>query len=195
VSLIDVDHLDIVATGPTTLTVDWLEYVYVLGVLVTVGGEPVTLYSAEAWIYVDGQEMDHTSDNEALLPFAANYVMALEGHEQASDPIYEEPELHPLVQWRPVALAVSYKVYLTEPGEAEVVVYEEAAGDEQLLYQARCPTQCAEGWQEFRVEAVTADGIESTVDAWPHMVMNKGELPADLAISGSGGTFTLTVTP
>lgn len=122
-------------------------------------------------------------------------VFALEVHdEEVARTVHREPELHPLIRWTPVATAERYYVYHTQPGGSEARIHTAFHDDDVGIYSVRCPVECEAGWNKFRVEAVLANGIESTTAVWYERIRDLPEAPSDMTLAGTGGVFTLTLT-
>jgi len=145
-------------------------------------------YAFANGLFIKGPETDG-----ADLPFAPDKVLAFEVHDGKYDPIFLQQKIRPKIYWTDVSNAVNYRVYHTPPGGVETMIFEQPHADGVDIYEIVCPVDCPTGWNHFRVEAVDIVGNESTVEAWGHFAYDLPELPSDIEIAGSAGTFTITI--
>jgi len=147
-------------------------------------------YSGKGYIATDGVflQIDTT---ESDLNYAPEDVVFLEVHDEEFVS-GKEPQLHPLIIWKPVTDAEYYAVYQTVPDGSETLIYNASHEDVDFL-QVRCPTVCAEGWHSFRVQAVDSVGNEATVDSFYEYVYDLPDAVSDMSIAGTGGSFTITI--
>lgn len=152
-------------------------------------------FTGTAYLFVDGFFVAGPETSSADLPFPSNQPLAIEGHDANVDPINLKPFIHPSIFWRPRASSDRYRVYHTPPGGSESMIYERDHSGEIDRYEFRFQDDLIEGWHFFRVEAVTIDDIESTVEARPVYAYDIPPLVSDLAIAGGAGSFNFTITP
>jgi len=166
------------------------------GTLTPASPHSVTVsYAGTGYSYIDGEFIAGPDVVSATLPRDPDSVFALEIHSQTvSTTINEQPQLNPLIIWTAVSGAERYNVYHTPPGGSESKIWQQMDEDDIKVYKLRCPVTCIEGWQLFRVESVDSGGNESTVSAWAEYVYNLPDGVSDASLSGSSGTFTLTIT-
>lgn len=152
-------------------------------------------FTGTATAHVNGLQIG-SGTATVLLPFPSDEAIALELHDTTAATAYShEPELYPVSRWRAVSAAARYRIYHTPPGGSEAVINEVIADSELEFYAVRSTTGCGEGWHRFRVTALNAAGVESDglLNDWIR-IRDIPELPSDMEISGSSGTFTITLT-
>jgi len=159
------------------------------------------------WLFCNGslvfEDLDFAGETERELDVAVDTrrPFLIEVHEAAAasaiSAIFPHPELTPFVHWAPSAGAEQYRVYHKESGGAEGclrVVFH----DEHQDHYAVSPYNALEGrdgvWHAFRVEARDYYRRETTTTRWWEMFYDFPTSPAGLAVAGSGGVFSLTVT-
>ena len=159
---------------------------------------PTTLeatYSGIAFFYINGFFVTGPIASPAVLPFAFDEPITIDAHDVRSGSINLKPFTHPTIFWRPSVGAVRYRIFHTPPGGVESIIHEMANQLETIRFEYRSQPEWIEGWHFFRVEAVNAGGIESTVNAEPHFVYDLPPLVSDIAIAGGSGVFNFTITP
>lgn len=154
-----------------------------------VGGAVRVDWTGDGYLYLAGSFRGGPAESGTV----PDGTLVLEVHDAESDPVQLVPQLRPLVRWRPVADARTYRVYHTAPGGDERLVYEAVQDADADGFSVRSPVTCADGWHFFRVCAVDAAGNEAEVDAVPARVVDVPDRVSDIAISGTA-TFTITIT-
>lgn len=100
----------------------------------------------------------------------------------------------PLVWWRTVAGASTYRIYVDDVVQA-VVLNEPSRLHHETVLSADVRVDGGT-WRELRVEAVSADGVETVSD--PILVFVPGlplEEPSAVEVSGGSGSFDVEIVP
>lgn len=151
-------------------------------------------WSGAGYTYVNGEFISGPDTDGADIPYPIDEVIALEVHDcLAPQTIHPVPELHPLLRWTKVTGADAYRVYHTAPSSAEAVILDIPHNSGVAVYAVRCSLELAAGWHLFRVESVV-ENVESTVDSWAYLVRDIPDELTDMVLTGTAGTFTLTLT-
>ena len=151
------------------------------------------------------------------VPLAAGALVAgalavIEVHDFDSDDLPDSPSAiaippttytRPTIRFAAVPAAARYRLYHRPEGGIETRVWEAAASTDDDWLELECPVDLAGrssapgnvgGWHFFRVEAVSAYGIESLATAWAWRAM---DVPAALRVTvapgAEPGTWTFTV--
>ena len=152
-------------------------------------------WTGDGFASVDGILRAGPETDGADLPFAPDRVMPLEVHDADVPQYHMTPETHPRIRWRTVSTAAKYRIYHQAPAASTLsLIYEAVHQDEMDPYSVCSPVACGEGWHAFEVRAVDSSNNESTVTTWYIYVFDLPELPSDMEISGTGGSFTITLT-
>lgn len=156
------------------------------------------------YVYVDGAlaASDVTGDTErsATVPIGADVVAISVHHlEEGIEPTVQHvrPGTRPTLHWCGVSDAYRYRVYHTAPGEDEVCIIDMRA-DGRDGYSVRCPIELdgtGGKWHQFRVEAIDESGNESSTTAFKFWAYGLPVLPSEIAVSGTAGNMTITITP
>ena len=181
---------------------DWISYLFVNGRM-----------AVEA--FAPGQA-ERTID----VPFAAGALAVIEVHDFDPSDVPDAPAaiaIPPVIYTRPtihfavVPGAARYRLYHHPEGGTETRVWEGAAdagdGEDGDWISLECPVDLSEnanapggvnggsGWHFFRVEAVSAYGVESLAQSWAWLAMDVPSAPKVTVAPGSmPGTWTFTVT-
>lgn len=102
-------------------------------------------------------------------------------------------ERRPLVWWHTVAGAVWYRVYVDDVLRATVLA--EPSSLHQELVLSSDVREDGGAWRELRVEAVSADDVETSSDPVDLFLPGVLAEPSSVAIAGAGGEFDIEVTP
>lgn len=106
------------------------------------------------------------------------------------------PETHPVINWRVTdTAAVKSRVYGRHADDASETLLEDipVTADKEL-YSWRLRLSRAHGWNWFRVMSVDSTGNESTISAWPFYVIDKPGDVSGIAVAGTAGVFSITLT-
>jgi len=152
-------------------------------------------WSGAGYVSTNGELKAGPETDGADLPHKPDEVIALEVHDAEVDEIHMTPETHPLTRWRTVSGASRYRMYHKGPDDGSFTLALEVVHDDDVdPYEERCPTDCEEGWHAFEVRAVDSANTEASVTTWYIYVFDLPELPSDMEISGSGGSFDIALT-
>jgi len=152
-------------------------------------------WTGDGYVSVDGILRAGPETDGADIPFAPDRVIPLEVHDADVPQYHMTPETHPLIRWRTVSTAARYRIYHKAPGGASLGLIYETIHDATIdPYAERVRVECAEGWHAFEVRAVDSSLNEATITTWYIYVFDLPELPSDMEISGTGGSFDITLT-
>lgn len=166
--------------------------------------------SMHSWVFVNGVKLYgplllDTLDRSVPVPLPVGECLAVEVHDLPSGkiatPVFETPNIRPLIQWNPLAEAQRYRLYHHEGNGGERRILDRAASDFRGLPIAiELPVELnglGGIWHFLRVEAVDEYGNESTRLAWRCFAMEPPRLPSriDIADGTSPGLFSITVNP
>ena len=156
-----------------------------------------------------------TADRAIDVPLPDDSLAVIEIHDFAPAAVPEEtpPSItirpgeytRPMIRFSTVPGAARYRLYHRPEGGAEARVWDAAASAEDGEWVeiecsvdlfGRSPAGGMDGrWHHFRVEAVSAYGVESKTVAWAWRTLDVPAAPRVTVAPGSGdGTFTFTIT-
>jgi hypothetical protein len=146
------------------------------------------------------------------VPLAAGALAVIEVHDFAHDDFPDAPSAisippatytRPTIRFAAVPAAARYRLYHRPEGGFETRVWEAAASTDADWIALECPVDLVGrssapgntgGWHFFRVEAVSAYGVESLAQAWAWRAMDVPAAPRVTVTPGAEpGTWTFTV--
>lgn len=157
-----------------------------------------------AWVYVNGVLYGTPRYFEEVARYVELNVpelFAIEVHECAEDevpaPIRPGFVQRPTLWWSPRDGASRYVVYRRaspEGTETVLALVNHQPGRTHYEYRPLVDLrQDGDVWNMFRVEAVSARGVESVRESWPFQIPGLPPRIAAVDITGSGGVFTLAL--
>ena len=157
------------------------------------GSSNVSLsFDGDAYIAINGLYIVSGEDN-TLLNYAPGDVLALEVHDEEFAN-YKEPELHPIIYFKPVSNATYYIVYHTPPNGSESAIASIQHIDGVERMELRVSTICTEGWNFFRIQAVNGIGqVSPTLPVFPEYVYDLPKPVSNMAIGGGANIFCISV--
>lgn len=161
-----------------------------------------------SWVFVDGAlavgpVVPETAARTARVPFSPSECVAVDIHDLDADTMQSgsirvAPRVRPTLCWNAVSDAAHYRVYHKQgAGGTESKIFDAPATSGLERYAIQCPIELdgvGGAWHYFRVEAVDESGNESECDAWVYWAVEPPAVPASVTVSGSGGTFDITLT-
>jgi len=163
-----------------------------------------------SWININGEQVagplaPGAAAREAEIAFPDGGAAEVEVHDlpagsSVCNIIAAEPNVRPYLEWSPVSDADRYRVHHREgeSGDEERILNDQAPTTPAGTITRRCPERLngvGGVWHHFRVEAVDEAGNESERELWPYYVTEPPEPATAVAVAGSGGSFTITLTP
>ena len=171
-----------------------------------------------SWLFVNGRMAVEafnpgTAERNIDVPLAAGALAVIEVHDFDPDDLPELPtaiSIQPATYTRPtinfsaVPGAARYRLYHRPEGGTETRVWDAAANPEDGEWiSLECPVDLegrsnapghVGGWHFFRVEAVSAYGVESLAQAWAWRALDVPSVPRVSVAPGSlPGIWTFTV--
>ena len=171
-----------------------------------------------SFLFVDGRLAVEafapgTAERAIDVPLAAGALAVIEVHDFAHDELPDAPSAiaippviytRPMIHFAAVPGASRYRLYHRPEGGIETRVWEAAASpDDADWLELECPVDLVGrssapgnigGWHFFRVEAVSAYGVESLATAWAWRAMDVPAAPRVSVTPGTEpGTWTFTV--
>ena len=170
-----------------------------------------------SWLFVDGRLAVEafapgTAERAIDVPLAAGALAVIEVHDfapadlpDAPSPIAIPPATYtrPMIRFAAVPAATRYRLYHRPEGGVETRVWEAAASTDADWLELECPVDLVGrssapgntgGWHFFRVEAVSAYGVESLAQAWAWRAMDVPAAPRVTVATGTTpGTWTFSV--
>jgi len=171
-----------------------------------------------SWLFVNGrlavEAFAPGRDERAIdIPLAAGALAVIEVHDFDPADLPDSPAAiaippltytRPMIRFAAVPGAARYRLYHRPEGGIETRVWEVAASPEDGDWIALvCPVDLSGrsgspgntgGWHFFRVEAVSAYGVESLATAWAWRALDVPPAPrVSVAAGAEPGTWTLTV--
>jgi len=146
------------------------------------------------------------------VPLAASALAVIEVHDFDPADLPEDPAAsaippatytRPMIRFAAVPGAARYRLYHRPEGGIETRVWEAAASIDADWLELECPVDLVGrpaapgntgGWHFFRVEAVSAYGVESLATAWAWRAMDVPAAPrVSVAPGTEPGTWTFTI--
>jgi len=146
------------------------------------------------------------------VPLSAGALAVIEVHDFDHDDLPDAPSAitippasytRPTIRFAAVPAAARYRLYHRPEGGIETRVWEAAASTDADWLELECPVDLVGrsaapgntgGWHFFRVEAVSAYGVESLATAWAWRAMDVPAAPRVSVASGTEpGTWTFTI--
>ena len=143
------------------------------------------------------------------VPLAAGALAVIEVHDFDPADLPEAPSaiaippaayIRPMIRFAAVQGGARYRLYHRSEGGIETRVWEAAAMPEDGDWlEIECPVDLSGyaspgGWHFFRVEAVSAYGVESLAQAWAWRALDVPSAPRVAVAPGlTPGSFTFTV--
>ena len=158
-------------------------------------------------VYRDGELMAGPDTIAAVsksveLDWGVDKNYAIEVQEENADGSYSAyivaPRVRPILRWEAVPAAEYYKIYHQEgEGGAESWIESVSKIPTLAYYNYKLGLELnGEGgaWHFFRVEAVDADGVESTTATYATLVREVPPPVSNIAVAVTGGLGTVTIT-